>query len=68
MGIITWIIVIIVILAILGLGWNTFFSGVKKGADRIGIGSLLENATNNTIGFIKNATHEMIGNSLHITK
>jgi hypothetical protein len=68
MGIITWIIVIIVFLAILGLGWNTFFSGVKKGADRIGIGSLLENATNNTIGPIKNATQEIIGNSLHVTK
>ena len=63
MGLITWIIVIIVFLAILGLGWNTFFSGVKKGADRIGIGSILDTATNSTIGFIKNASQEVIGNS-----
>jgi hypothetical protein len=55
-------------LAILGLGWNIFFSGVKKGADRIGIGSLLENAINNTVGSIKDATQEIIGVSLHVTK
>jgi hypothetical protein len=33
MGILTWIIVAIVILAVLGLGWDNFFAGVKKGAD-----------------------------------
>lgn len=64
MGLITWIIVIIVFLAILGLGWDTFFSGVREGADRIGISSLIENATNNTIGLIKNASQEIIGDSL----
>jgi hypothetical protein len=64
MGLITWIIVIIVFLAILGLGWDTFFSGVKKGADRIGISSIVENATNNTIGLIKNGSREIIGDSL----
>jgi hypothetical protein len=56
MGLITWIIVIIVFLAILGLGWDTFFSGVRKGADKIGISSIVENATNNTIGLIKNTS------------
>jgi hypothetical protein len=64
MGLITWIIVIIVFLAILGLGWDTFFSGVRKGADRIGISSIIENATNNTIGLIKNTSQEIIGDSL----
>jgi hypothetical protein len=64
MGVLVWIIVIIVFLAILGLGWNTFFSGVKKGADRIGIGSLLENATNNTLELVRNASQEIIGGSL----
>jgi hypothetical protein len=63
MGLITWIIVIIVFLAILGLGWDTFFSGVRKGADRVG-SSIVENATNSTIGFIKNASQEIVGESL----
>jgi hypothetical protein len=60
MGLITWIIIIIVFLAILGLGWDTFLSGIKKGADRIGIGSIVESATNNTIELVRNATQEII--------
>jgi hypothetical protein len=65
MGLITWIIVIIVFLAILGLGWDTFLSGVRKGADRIGISSIIENATNNTIEFVKNAS-QTIGSSSNL--
>ena len=64
MGFLVWIVVIIVFLAILGLGWNTFFEGVKKGADKLGITSLIENATNKGIEVAKNASREIIGNSL----
>jgi len=42
MGFLVWIMVVIVILAIIGLGWNTFFSGVLKGADKIGITSIVK--------------------------
>jgi hypothetical protein len=66
MGLITWIIAIIIFLAVLGLGWDTFFAGVKKGADRIGISSLVENATNNTIEFVNNASRGIIGSSTNI--
>ena len=66
MGIVTWIIVIIVLLAILGLGWDTFFSGVKKGADRVGIGPILETAINTTTGLVKNASQEITGSSSNI--
>jgi hypothetical protein len=64
MGFLVWVVIIIVFLAILGLGWNTFFEGVMKGADRIGIGSLLENITNRGIEVAKNASREIIGSSL----
>ena len=63
MGILTWIIVAIVILAVLGLGWDNFFAGVKKGADKIGITSLIENATESATEMAKNASREIIGNS-----
>jgi hypothetical protein len=63
MGILTWIIVAIVILAVLGLGWDNFFQGVKRGADKIGITSLIENATNSATEMAKNASREIIGNS-----
>ena len=63
MGILTWIIVAIVILAVLGLGWDNFFAGVKKGADKIGITSLIGNATDSATEMAKNASREIIGNS-----
>lgn len=64
MGLFVWIIVIIVILAIIGLGWDTFFSGVMKGADKIGITSIVKNATNEVAEIAKNASQEIIGSSL----
>src|SRR5215204_5933959 len=63
MGLVTWIIVIIVFLAILGLGWDTFFSGARKGADRIGIGPILETAIT---GLVKNASQEITGSSSNL--
>jgi hypothetical protein len=63
MGILTWIIVAIVILAVLGLGWDNFFAGVKRGADKIGITSLIENATDSATEMAKNTSREIIGNS-----
>ena len=64
MGLFVWIIVIIVILAIIGLGWNTFFSGVMKGADKIGITSIVKNATNDAAEFAKNASQDIASRSL----
>jgi hypothetical protein len=66
MGLVTWIIVIIVFLALLGLGCGTFFSGVSKGADRIGIGPILETAINTTTGLVKNASQEITGSSSNL--
>ena len=64
MGFLVCVVIIIVFLAILGLGWNTFFEGVKKGADKIGISSVIENVTNSGIEVAKNASREIIGSSL----
>jgi hypothetical protein len=63
MGLFVWLIVIIVILAIIGLGWNTFFSGVMKGADKIGITSIVKNVTNNAAEIAKNTSREITGSS-----
>ena len=53
--------VIVFFLAILGLGWNTFFEGVKKGADKIGITSIIENATSSAAEIAKNASRSSLG-------
>jgi len=65
MGFLVWIILIIVFLAIVGLGWNTFFSGIKKGADKIGITTIVENITDNAMDIVRNASQGIIGNSLN---
>lgn len=35
-----------VVLAVIGLGWQTFFTGVQKGAEKVGITKVLEDITN----------------------
>ena len=68
MGILSRILLIILIivffLVILGLGWNTFFEGLKKGADKIGITSIIENATGDATEIVSNASRLTIGSSL----
>ena len=66
--IITGILIIIFLLALLGLGWDTFFSGVKKGADQVGITSIVESATGGVIEIVENATRDIIDNPLPVTK
>jgi hypothetical protein len=43
-GIIAGILIIIVLLALQGLGWDTFVSGVKEGADKVGLTPIVQGA------------------------
>jgi hypothetical protein len=36
----------VLILAIMGLGWQTFFGGVEKGAEKVGITKAIKNIAN----------------------
>ena len=56
MGLLTWIIVAVVVLAIIGLGISTFFSGVKQGAEKVEENPIIKNATNTASQFVSNAT------------
>jgi hypothetical protein len=62
MGILVLILVAIVFLAIMGLGWNTFIEGVKKGAERVGIAPIVENVTNSATEIAKNVSRDIAGN------
>jgi hypothetical protein len=64
MGLLVLIVVAIVFLAIIGLGWNTFFEGVWKGADKIGIKSILENVTQSATEMVRNTSRNLVGSSL----
>ena len=46
MGLLTWIIIGVAVLAIIGLGLQTFFSGMWNGAQRIGQNPIVQNVTN----------------------
>lgn len=64
MGILVLIVVGVLFLAIIGLGWNTFFDGVWKGADKIGIASIIENVTQSATEITKNTSRDLLTNSL----
>ena len=69
MGIILWFIAIVLFLAIIGLGWETFFTGVLKGVDKIGITPVLKNITDSTKesfqGIISESSKNTVDNKLN---
>jgi hypothetical protein len=67
MGVILWIIAIILFLAIIGLGWDTFFAGVLKGVDKIGITPIIKNITDSTKGALKGVISESPKNTIENT-
>lgn len=58
-GWIVLILAILVILAAVGLGWDTFFGGVKKGVEKIGSLPEVKNLTDKA----KSEFDNIIGNS-----
>ena len=68
MGFIVSILVIVFFLAIVGLGFDTFFSGVKKGADKLGITPIMETAADDAIKIAENASRNLVNNSLPVNK
>lgn len=60
LGILLLIIIVgVLILAVVGLGWQTFFGGVQRGADKVGITKAIKNITND----IQNSLGNIIGNT-----
>lgn len=56
MGLITWIIVIVAILAVIGLGVGTFLSGVWSGVQKVGSNPIVQNVTQQGKDFVANST------------
>ena len=61
-SIIAGILIIIFLLALMGLGWDTFVSGVKKGADKVGITPIVQGFANSAREIVENATRSAISN------
>ena len=60
MGLLTWIIVAVVVLAIIGLGVGTFFSGVFKGFQIVGNNPVVKNATGEAKQYVSNVTSQKL--------
>jgi hypothetical protein len=63
-GWIVLILAILVILAVIGLGWDTFFGGVKKGVEKISnlpeVKNLTDKAKREFDNIIGNSTFDII--------
>jgi hypothetical protein len=63
-GWIVFILAILVILAVVGLGWDTFFGGVKKGVEKISnlpeVKNLTDKAKSEFDNIIGNSTFDII--------
>jgi len=57
MGLLTWMIIAVVILAVVGLGIGTFYSGILQGTQKIGSNTIVKNATDEAKQFVANVTN-----------
>jgi hypothetical protein len=64
MGWITWVIIAVVVLVILGVGVQTFLSGLWSGAQKVGTNPVVQNLTGSAKDFVgesvRNATDNII--------
>jgi uncharacterized membrane protein len=68
MGLFIWIIIAVLILSIIGLGWQTFVVGVFKGGEKIinsnpEIKNITQKVKQYITNIIKNASEEVVENS-----
>jgi hypothetical protein len=64
MGLLTWILIAVVIVVIIGIGVEAFFSGLISGAEKLGNNPVIKNATDEGKDFakvaIQNATSGIV--------
>ena len=64
MGLLVWIVIGLIVLAIIGLGLGTFFSEVKEGANTVAQNPAVQNITEQAKGFVANSTKKLAENPL----
>ena len=58
MGLLTWVIIAVVVLAVIGLGVGTFYSGILQGAQTVGSNAVVKDATGEAKEFAGNITQK----------
>jgi flagellar basal body-associated protein FliL len=61
-GLITWVIIAVVVLAVIGLGVGTFYSGILQGAQTVGNNPTVKDATGEAKEFAGNVTQKSASN------
>lgn len=62
MGIITWIVIAVVVLTVIGLGVGAFYSGILSGAEKVGSNTIVANATEEVKEFVDSVTKSASNN------
>jgi hypothetical protein len=62
MGVLTWIVVGIVILAVLGLGLRTFLSGVQQGVEKIANAPIIKDVADKAKQLVSEGKDELQSN------
>jgi len=60
LGLTTWIIIVVLVLAVIGFGSTKFFDGVMLGAQKVEQNPIIKNATSTASQFAANATTEAV--------
>jgi hypothetical protein len=61
MGLLTWILIAVIVLVIIGIGAGTFLSGLMSGAQKVGSNPVIKNATEEGKNFAKEAIQNATG-------
>lgn len=56
MGLLTWVLIAVIVLVIIGIGAGTFFSGLWTGAQKVGNNPVIQNLTEQGKQFAQEAT------------
>ena len=62
MGLPTWVIVAVLVLAVIGLGVGTFFSGILQGAETVGSNPVVKDATGDAKEYASDITPKSTSN------
>jgi hypothetical protein len=66
MGLLTWVLLGVVVLVVIGLGWGVFFSGLYRGAQVVSENPVVQNATQEATKTAENAANSHLGGTSNV--
>jgi uncharacterized cupredoxin-like copper-binding protein len=66
MGLLTWVLIGVIALVIIGLGWGVFFSGLYRGAQVVSENPVVQNATEEATEAVDEAADTQLGSTSNV--